>query len=154
MPAPFRVGGARELSRDRDLHAITVVEGDAKSPPSHKGLYVADLGGKAPDGEHRWCVHCLDARTGQALWKREAFRGEPASTIHYENYPVRYRCNTPADVARFARAFRACELVSFSRVGQCTYYYPRCFHRLADRLDRRAIRLGKPGALLAVRAVK
>ncbi len=72
----------------------------------------------------------------------------------YENYPVHYRCNTPEAVRGFARDFRSCEFVSFSRVGQCNYYYPRLFHGLADRLDRRAIRLGKPGVLLAIRAVK
>jgi hypothetical protein len=71
-----------------------------------------------------------------------------------ENRPVHYRCNAPADAARCARAYPSCEFVSFSRVGQCNYYHPRLVHRLADRLDRRAIRLGKPGVLLAIRAVK
>jgi SAM-dependent methyltransferase len=72
----------------------------------------------------------------------------------YENYPVYYRSNTPRQVARYARRFGTLDFINFAKVGQCNYYYPRCLHRLADVLDRRAIRRGKPGTLLAVRAVK
>jgi hypothetical protein len=72
----------------------------------------------------------------------------------YLNYPVYYRSNTPGQIARYVGAFRSCELINFSRVGQCNPYYPRCVHPLANYFDRRAIRKGKPGTLLAVRVEK
>jgi SAM-dependent methyltransferase len=106
------------------------------------------------DGRHWFARAALLAQKLRVKdYYLDRFIGE-RGVERYENYPVHYRCNTPAAVARFAGAFRSCEFVSFSRVGQCNYYYPRLFHGLADRLDRRAIRLGKPGVLLAVRAVK
>jgi outer membrane protein assembly factor BamB len=64
---------------------LTAVESDAKNPPPRKGLYISDLSGKVPEGEHRWFVHCLDARAGKSLWKREAFKGKPAGTTHIKN---------------------------------------------------------------------
>jgi SAM-dependent methyltransferase len=72
----------------------------------------------------------------------------------YENYPAHYRTNSPRQLAHYARRFRSCELINFSRVGQLNAYFPRWLHPLANFLDRRAIRRGKPGTLLAVRAVK
>jgi SAM-dependent methyltransferase len=72
----------------------------------------------------------------------------------YENYPVHYRTNTPRQIRRYAARFQACQFLNFSRVGQCSYYLPRSLQPLMDALERRAIRRGKPGTLLAVRAVK
>jgi SAM-dependent methyltransferase len=72
----------------------------------------------------------------------------------YENYPVYYQTNTPGQVRRHARQFRSCSFINFSRVGQCSYYLPRRLHPLMDSLERRAIRKGRPGTLLAIRAVK
>jgi SAM-dependent methyltransferase len=72
----------------------------------------------------------------------------------YRNYPVYYRSNTPQQLARLTRQFASLEVVNFSRVGQCNAYYPRCFHSVANCLDRWSIRRGKPGTLLAVRVVK
>jgi SAM-dependent methyltransferase len=72
----------------------------------------------------------------------------------YENYPAHYRTNSPRQIARYANRFRSCELINFSRVGQLNGYLPRPFHPMANLLDRRAIRRGKPGTLLVVRAVK
>jgi SAM-dependent methyltransferase len=72
----------------------------------------------------------------------------------YENYPVHYRCNTPRQILRYVRRFRACDFLEFARVGQLNYYVPRPLRPLTDWLDRRALARGKPGTVLAVRAVK
>jgi SAM-dependent methyltransferase len=72
----------------------------------------------------------------------------------YDNYPTFYRSNTPGQVRRLARRFRSCELLSLARVGQWSPYLPAPLRGLADRLDRRAIRRGRPGTLLVLRAQK
>jgi SAM-dependent methyltransferase len=72
----------------------------------------------------------------------------------YENYPVYYRTNTPEQIRQFTRRFRACDFVNFSKVGQCSWYFPRTLHPLVTFFERRAVRLGKPGVLLAVRVEK
>jgi SAM-dependent methyltransferase len=72
----------------------------------------------------------------------------------YENYPVHYRCNTPAQMSRYARRFRSCECINFARVGQINNYFPRALRGLASLVDRWSIARRQPGTLLAVRAVK
>ena len=72
----------------------------------------------------------------------------------YKNYPAHYRSNTPTDIAQLASAFRSCECVNFSRVGQWSAYLPKRLRRFADEIDRRSIRKGRPGTLLIVRAVR
>jgi outer membrane protein assembly factor BamB len=64
---------------------VTSVRTDGKELEPRKGLYIQDLNGKTPEGEHRWQVHCLDWQTGKTLWTRDAFKGKPASTIHIKN---------------------------------------------------------------------
>lgn len=75
-------------------------------------------------------------------------------TERYENYPVHYRCNTPRQVRAYTDRFRSCDFINFARVGQLNTVLVRPLHRLASYFDRRAIRKGKPGTLLFVRAVK
>jgi SAM-dependent methyltransferase len=72
----------------------------------------------------------------------------------YENYPTYYRSNTPEQVARLAAGFRSCEAINFARVGQYSGYLPAPLRPLAHWHDRRDLRRGRPGTLLAVRAVK
>ncbi|WP_406695909.1 methyltransferase domain-containing protein [Singulisphaera sp. Ch08] len=72
----------------------------------------------------------------------------------YEDYPVYYRTNTPAQVRCHAARFRSVEFINLSRVGQWNAYLPRPLRPLADSWDRRAIRHGRPGTLLVIRAVK
>lgn len=72
----------------------------------------------------------------------------------YANYPVHYRTNTPDQVRHYASAFSSCEVVSFSKVGECDYYLPRVLRPAGRAIDRRAIRRGKPGSVLVVHAVK
>jgi SAM-dependent methyltransferase len=72
----------------------------------------------------------------------------------YLNYPVHYRSNTPAQLARLVTRFRSCEVLNFSRVGQVSPYFPRFLRLLVDAFDARSVRRGKPGTLLAIRVVK
>ncbi len=69
----------------------------------------------------------------------------------YQNYPVYYRANSPAQVLPCVRLFDRCDFLSFQRAGQLNYYLPRCLHRINTRLDRSLIARGKPGAILAIR---
>jgi outer membrane protein assembly factor BamB len=64
---------------------VTSVVSDEKQPEQRKGLYINDLAGKVPPGEHRWLVHCLDWKSGKVLWSREAFKAKPESTLHIKN---------------------------------------------------------------------
>ncbi len=72
----------------------------------------------------------------------------------YENYPVHYRSNTPADVARYTQRFRHCEVMSLGREDQLGFYLPKPLKPLFRCLDRQALARGKPGMVLAIRAVK
>jgi SAM-dependent methyltransferase len=82
-----------------------------------------------------------------------ALRGRRGEA-RYENYPVYYRSNTPEQIARYTQRFRSCETLNFARIGQCSYYVPRLLQPLANWLDRRALRRGRPGTVLAVRVEK
>jgi outer membrane protein assembly factor BamB len=64
---------------------LTTAISTGKQPDPRKGLYIRDLRGKPPAGEHRWIVLCLDARTGKTLWQRTAFTGKAKSTVHLKN---------------------------------------------------------------------
>jgi SAM-dependent methyltransferase len=106
------------------------------------------------DARHWFCTASLfldrmqlkDLYLGYLLGRRGSQR--------YENYPVHYRCNTPAQMGRYARNFRSWECLNFARVGQINGYFPRSLRRLVSLVDRWAIARHRPGTLLAVRAVK
>ena len=72
----------------------------------------------------------------------------------YENYPVYYRNNAPADIANMTCRFARQDCWNFSREGQCAAYFPRPLAPLIAWLDRRAIRANRPGSLLAIRVQK
>jgi SAM-dependent methyltransferase len=72
----------------------------------------------------------------------------------YENYPVHYRANQPAEIAAQAERFRSCQVFNLSRAGQMDFYLPKFARSVGRWLDRRAMARGKPGMLLAVRAEK
>jgi SAM-dependent methyltransferase len=82
-----------------------------------------------------------------------ALRGKRGEQ-RYENYPVYYRSNSPEQIGHYTGRFRSCEFLNFARVGQCNYYVPRLLRPLANWLDRRAMRSGRPGTVLAVRVEK
>ncbi|MCI0379511.1 MAG: PQQ-binding-like beta-propeller repeat protein [Gemmataceae bacterium] len=56
-----------------------------KTPEPRRGLYIQDLIGKTPPGEHVWKLYCLDFRTGKILWDSAVAKGDPKSTIHLKN---------------------------------------------------------------------
>lgn len=64
---------------------LTATVSDERPAEPRKGLYISDLQGKTPAGEHRWTVHCLDADNGKLLWSRTAFQGQMAGTLHRKN---------------------------------------------------------------------
>jgi SAM-dependent methyltransferase len=104
------------------------------------------------DGRHRFC---RASRLAERLKIKDIYlrflRGERGSE-RYENYPVHYRCNTPAQVQACARGFATCECLTLGRVGQLDYYLPRSLRPVANGLDRWDIWRGRPGSILAIRA--
>lgn len=110
--------------------------------------------GLTVDARHPFCA--ISSGMGRLRLKdaylrlRYGRRGED----RYENYPTFYRSNTPEQVERLASAFRSCEAINFAREGQYSNYLPRPLQPLARWHDRRDMRRGRPGTLLAVRAVK
>src|SRR5262245_60726951 len=64
---------------------LTAAVSDAKQPEPRKGLYITDLRGKVPPGEHKRQLLCLDAKTGKTLWARTAFQGKAPETVHLKN---------------------------------------------------------------------
>ncbi len=70
---------------------VTAVRND-KTPAPRKGLYIQDLIGKIPPGDHQWLLYCLDLNTGKILWQRAAKKGTPGSPIHLKNT---YASETP-----------------------------------------------------------
>ena len=72
----------------------------------------------------------------------------------YENYPVFYRSNTPDVVTNLASRFSRCESRSWVRVGQMAHYLPGPLRPVSEAIDRRSLRKGKPGMVLAIRVVR
>jgi SAM-dependent methyltransferase len=110
--------------------------------------------GLTVDARHPFCwASSWLERTGMKDLYLRLLIGERGAG-RYENYPTYYRSNTPGDLSRQGHAFRELEAVNFSKVGQWNSYFPRPLHPVISMLDRRAIRAGKPGTLLLVRAMK
>jgi outer membrane protein assembly factor BamB len=70
---------------------LTAVIND-KTPPPRPGLYIQDLIGKIPPGEHVWKVYCIDFNTGKPLWDKVVHQGKPGEPIHLKNT---YASETP-----------------------------------------------------------
>jgi len=70
---------------------LTAVQSDNPSEP-RRGLYMKNMIGKVPPGEHRWLVLCLDWHSGKTLWQKTVHKGIPPSTIHTKNT---YASETP-----------------------------------------------------------
>jgi len=65
----------------------------SENPPEpRRGLYIKNMIGKVPPGEHRWLVLCLDWQSGKVLWQKTVHKGKPPSTIHTKNT---YASETP-----------------------------------------------------------
>jgi outer membrane protein assembly factor BamB len=89
---------------------VTSVIND-KTPPPRKGLYITDLIGKIPPGEHRWVVSCLDRQSGKVLWEKTAHTGTPKTAIHLKNT---YASETPVTDGKRVYAY-------FGNVGVYCY---------------------------------
>ncbi len=63
-----------------------------KTPLPRKGLYIQDLLGKIPPGEHVWKLYCYDFDTGKRRWERIVHQGAPAGPVHMKNS---YASETP-----------------------------------------------------------
>src|SRR5262245_30132494 len=74
-----------------DRVLVTAVLND-KTPAPRKGLYIQDLIGKVPPGEHVWKLYCYDFATGKLRWERTAHKGIPNGPIHLKNT---YASETP-----------------------------------------------------------
>jgi outer membrane protein assembly factor BamB len=68
-----------------DKVLLTTVETENATGDPKKGLYIDNVQGKVPPGEHRWQVLCLDWKTGKTLWKKEAHKGPAPGPIHVKN---------------------------------------------------------------------
>jgi outer membrane protein assembly factor BamB len=75
---------------------VTAVIND-KTPLPRKGLYIQDLLGKIPPGEHVWKLYCYDFDTGKLRWDRTLHKGAPGGPIHLKNT---YASETPVTDGR------------------------------------------------------
>jgi SAM-dependent methyltransferase len=91
-------------------------------------------------------LHIKDLYLNMLLGKRGEER--------YENYGVFYRSNTPKQIQGMTRVFASTTILNFQRVGQIDDYIPAKLRWLSRTFDRYAIRMGRPGSLMAVRAEK
>ncbi len=95
---------------------VTSADSDAHAPEPRKGLYLQDLNGKPPPGEHRWLVHCYERTSGKLLWRREAFKGPAPATLHIKNS---HASETPvADGERVYAYFGNVGLACFDHDGK------------------------------------
>jgi SAM-dependent methyltransferase len=72
----------------------------------------------------------------------------------YENYPVYYRSNSPAQIDTFTPRFARKDYLNFARIGQCSSYFPSVFRPLVNLWESWAIQRQQAGALLAIRVEK
>ncbi len=70
---------------------VTAVLND-KTPTPRPGLYIQDLNGKIPPGEHVWKLYCIDFNTGKPIWDKVVHQGNPGEPIHLKNT---YASETP-----------------------------------------------------------
>ena len=129
--APGRLGNGQERrleSRPRGARVVVArrrretacsspaSSATARLPEARKGLYIQDLNGRVPPGEHRWLVHCLDWKTGKTLWTREAAKAMPGTPIHIKNT---YASETPVtDGERVYAYFGNIGLFCYDRDGK------------------------------------
>ncbi|MBL8422040.1 MAG: hypothetical protein JNK06_00810 [Candidatus Accumulibacter phosphatis] len=79
-------------------------------------------------------------------------RGE--NLARYDNFPVYYRCNSPATLSRLAGNEFSLQTWSLHRLGQLDGYVPYRLRRLSRMADRIIIRARLPGSVLVARMVR
>jgi outer membrane protein assembly factor BamB len=80
---------------------VTAVLND-KTPLPRKGLYIQDLLGKVPPGEHAWKLYCFDFASGKLRWERTVHHGTPRGPIHLKNT---YASETPVTDGQHVYAY-------------------------------------------------
>lgn len=94
---------------------VTSVVND-KTPEPRPGLYIQDLYGKTPPGEHQWFISCLNLKNGEQLWKKLAKKGPPGGPIHLKNT---YASETPVtDGKRIVAYFGNVGIYCFDLTGK------------------------------------
>lgn len=76
----------------RDKVFVSAVHSDDEYEIPKGGLYLGGGRGEPPNTVHHWMVYCLDLKTGDTLWKREAHVGKPVVGRHPKST---YAAETP-----------------------------------------------------------
>jgi len=79
---------------------VTTAISSRKDVSFRHGLY-GDGDASDDRSHHRWCVYCLDKRTGKILWERTATEGIPKDKRHIKST---YANSTPATDGRYVVA--------------------------------------------------
>ncbi|HEY4311841.1 MAG TPA: PQQ-binding-like beta-propeller repeat protein [Pirellulales bacterium] len=87
---PGRGWGSPIVWQDRVF--ISAVDSDDEYEAPKRGLYLGLGRGEPPDSIHHWRVYCLDFKTGEVLWKKDAHEGKPVVPRHPKNT---YAAETP-----------------------------------------------------------
>src|SRR6266481_2374153 len=80
---------------------VTAVAND-KTPEPRKGLYIQDVFGKIPPGDHVRRLYCFEFGTGKLLWAKTVHQGPAAAAIHLKNT---YASETPVTDGKHVFAF-------------------------------------------------
>jgi len=101
-----------------------------------------------------WCSELIGALRlkDRYLDRVRGHRGEHGA--RYDNFPVFYRCNSPAALSRLTGGHFSLQTWSLHRVGQLDGYVPYRLRRWSRLADRLVMRLGLPGSVLVVRMVR
>lgn len=101
-----------------------------------------------------WCSELLGALRlkDRYLDRVRGRRGE--NLARYDNFPVYYRCNSPAALSRLAGNEFSLQTWSLHRLGQLDGYVPYRLRRLSRMADRLIIRARLPGSVLVARMVR
>jgi outer membrane protein assembly factor BamB len=75
---------------DKIFVTSVISEGAVEEPK--KGLYFGGNRTDIPSSIHHWMVYCIDWETGDILWERQAYQGQPKESLHLKNT---YASETP-----------------------------------------------------------
>jgi SAM-dependent methyltransferase len=152
--------GAALLPESVDVaYAVMVLE-HVEDPGAfwRKLAYVLKPGGVfwgfTVNGAHWFApISLAMGRAGLKSFYLDLVHGARGSS-RFIDYPVRYRCNTDAEVARHASGFSGFEIKSFGEIGGASFYFPRVLRPAVRMFDSRWHSRTGQRISLAVRAVK